>query len=234
MKKIILTTFIFLICQNFANAHTCENETVKCPIDGKKVTFCVTMSMTTFGSFKDFQKQGAIGNHYEELINSCSKCHFSGYIEDFQKKYTQEEKIKIEEFLTNFNNMKIDDGRQCLIAAEIKELLNISKKEIAFCYITGSYLLRENDKETQFRKELQMKAKDNLIAALEKNEYEDKTVIANINYLIAEMGRRTGNFDEAIKYYDLAINDINKKEWVEEVAKEQKELALKKDDNNKI
>jgi len=59
-------------------------------------------------------------------------------------------------------------------------------------------------------------------------------VIANINYLIAEMERRIGNFDEAIKYYDLAINDPNKKDWVESVAKEQKELALKKDDNNKI
>jgi hypothetical protein len=48
------------------------------------------------------------------------------------------------------------------------------------------------------------------------------------------MERRIGNFDEAIKYYDLAINDPNKKDWVESVAKEQKELALKKDDNNKI
>ena len=48
------------------------------------------------------------------------------------------------------------------------------------------------------------------------------------------MERRIGNFDEAVKYYDFAINDANKKEWVEAVAKEQKELAIKKDDNNKI
>jgi hypothetical protein len=234
MKKIILIAYLFLICPNFANAHTCENETVKCPIDGKKVTFCVTMSMTTFGSFKDFQKQGAIGNHYEELINSCSKCHFSGYIDDFKVKLNEEEKIKIKNCLMKFNDANIDDAKQCLIAAEIKELQNKTKKEIAFCYITASYLLRENDKETEFRKELQTKAKSNLISALEKNEYEDKTTVANINYLIAEMERRTGNFDEALKYYDLAINDINKKDWVEEVAKEQRELAVKKDDNNKI
>ena len=73
-----------------------------------------------------------------------------------------------------------------------------------------------------------------MISALDKNEYEDKSVIANINYLIAEMERRIGNFDEAIKHYDLAINDSNKKDWVEKVAKEQKELAVKKDENNKI
>lgn len=220
--------------QNFANAHTCDNETVKCPIDGKNVTFCVTMSMTTFGSFKDFQTQGAIGDHYEELINTCPKCHFSGYVDDFKIVLNEEEKSKIKEYLTKFDGTKIDDAKQCLIAAEIKELQKKSKKEIAFCYVTGSYLLRTKDNQVDFRKELQSKAKDNLIVALDKNEYEDKTVIANINYLVAEMERRIGNFDEAIKYYDLAINDPNKKDWVEEVAKEQKELAIKKDENNKM
>lgn len=65
--------------------HTCSPDTVKCPVDGIKVAFCVTMSMTTFGSYYDFQKKGAIGNHYEELINSCSDCHFSGYLDDFKK-----------------------------------------------------------------------------------------------------------------------------------------------------
>ena len=73
-----------------------------------------------------------------------------------------------------------------------------------------------------------------MISALVNNEYEDKTMIANINYLIAEMERRIGNFEEAIKYYDLAIKDPNKKDWVASVANEQKELALKKIDNNNI
>lgn len=73
-----------------------------------------------------------------------------------------------------------------------------------------------------------------MISALDKNEYEDKSVIANINYLVAEMERRIGNFDGAIKYYDVAIKDSNKQDWVEEVAKEQKELAVKKDENNTI
>ncbi|WP_179214966.1 DUF2225 domain-containing protein [Flavobacterium psychrophilum] len=234
MKKQIVVILLLLIGRNFANAHTCESQTVKCPIDGKKVTFCVTMSMSVFRSFKDFQEQGAIGNHYEELINTCPKCHFSGYIDDFKVKINKVEKIKIKKYLTKFNNIIIDDARQCLIAAEIKELQKQTSKEIAFCYMTGSYLLRKNNTEIEFRKELQLKAKDYLISALDKNEYEDKTMIANINYLIAEMQRRNGNFDEAIKYYDLAINDPNKKDWVESMAKEQKELALKKDNNNKI
>lgn len=235
MKKLILIPIFLLIGTSLTHAHTCDKQSVKCPIDGKKVNFCVTMSMTTFGTLKDFQEQGAIGSHYEELINCCSNCHFSGYMDDFTVSYTQEEKDKIKQYLTRFDGQDINDARQCLIAAEIKDLLKkASKKEIGFCYVIGSYLLRFDDGQTQFRKELQLKAKDNLIVALATNEYTDLTVIANINYLIGEMNRRTGNFDEAVKYYDLAINDPNKKDWVEEVAKEQKELALKKDDNNKI
>lgn len=233
MKRNILIIFILLI-QNLVNAHTCENETVKCPIDGKKVTFCVSMSMTTFGSYKDFQKKGAVGSHYEELINTCSKCHFSGYIDDFKVKLSNEEKNNINEYLVKFNGQKIGEAEQSLIAAGIKEIQKKTNKEIAFCYINGSYLLRESEKQNDLRKELQLKAKEHLILALANNEYEDNTVLANINYLIAEMNRRTSNFEEAIKYYDLAINDVNKQDWVEEVAKEQKELALKKDNNNKI
>ena len=231
-KKIFIIIILFV--QNIVSAHTCENVTVKCPIDGKKVTFCVTMSMTTFGSYKDFQKQGAVGNHYEELINTCSKCHFSGYVDDFKVKLSNDEKNNINEYLVKFDGQKIGEAEQSIIAAGIKEIQKKTNKEIAFCYINGSYLLRESETQNDLRKELQLKAKENLILALANNEYEDKTVLANINYLIAEMNRRTGNFEEAIKYYDIAINDVNKQDWVEEVAKEQKVLALKKDNNNKI
>ena len=234
MRKIILISTILLIGVNFANAHTSTRVVVLCPIDGQRVVFNVTMSMSSFGSFKDFQRTGAVGDHYEELINTCPTCHFSGYVDDFKAEINEEEKIKIKEYLTSFDGVKIGQAERFLIAAEIKDLQNKSKNEIAFCYLTGSYLLRWNDEKVELRKELQSKAKDNLISALENNEYEDKTEIASINYLIAEMERRIGNFDEALKYYDLAINDPNKADWLEKIAIEQKELAIKKDDNNQI
>jgi tetratricopeptide (TPR) repeat protein len=234
MNTIVFTLLFQLLSLNSAVAHTCSYETVKCPIDSTKVEFCVTNSMTTFGSFRDFQKQGAIGNHYEELINSCPKCRFSGYLKDFKEKYSDSDRNKISDFLSKYKGVPINHARECAIAAEIKSLLNKSNEEIAFCYVNGSYLLRSDENEVAFRKELQLKAKNYLILALEHNEYEDITVIPNINYLIAEMSRRIGAFDEAIFFYDKAINDTNKQDWVELVAIEQKELAIKKDDNNEI
>ena len=48
------------------------------------------------------------------------------------------------------------------------------------------------------------------------------------------MYRRTSDFENAIIHFDLAISDENKKDWVEEVAIKQKELAIKADDDNSI
>lgn len=226
--------FISFLITNFINAHTCQNETVNCPIDNSKVDFCVTMSMTTFGNLKDFQKQGAIGTYYEELINSCPKCHFSGYIDDFKNKLNEEDKEKIKQFLQQYEKIKITDAIECKIAGDLRAFLSKPNDKIANCYLIGSYLTKNKDKFTELRKELQLKTTTYLILGLEKNEYQEKPSIATINYLIAEMDRRTGNFDDAVKYYDLAINDPNKQEWVEEVAKTQKDMALKKDANNEI
>lgn len=231
MKKLLLIFSILLGTLVFA--HTCENETVKCPIDGHKVNFCVTMSMTTNGSYKDFQKVGAIGSYYEELVNTCSKCFFSGYILDFKEKYTKEQKSLITNYLSSLNKNKKSETEQCIIAAEIKEILKKKHEEIGFVYLNATYFLRNDEANNELRINLQEKVKNNLIKALENKEYESEYV-ASIDYLIAEMNRRTKKFQDAIKHYDLAINNKDKQDWVEEVAKEQKLLAEKQDSNNDI
>ena len=48
------------------------------------------------------------------------------------------------------------------------------------------------------------------------------------------MYRRTSDFKNAIIYYDLTMNDKNKKDWIKEIAIKQKELAIKEDDDNTI
>ncbi|WP_197276078.1 DUF2225 domain-containing protein [Mangrovimonas sp. TPBH4] len=232
--KTILTFIGTILLANSIYGHTCSTKEVKCPIDKEKVEFCVTMSMTTFGTLYDFQKQGAIGNHYEELINACPKCHYSGYVSDFDTTFSKERQEEIKGFLSQYDDMLIDDSKECLIAGELKEFLEETNDEISNCYLIGSYLLRLDSTSIDLRIDFQNKTKKYLIQALEQNEYEDSSTIATINYLIGEMCRRTKHFQDAVTYYEKAINDINKKDWVEEVAIKQKELAIEKDDNNEI
>lgn len=48
------------------------------------------------------------------------------------------------------------------------------------------------------------------------------------------MYRRTADFKNAIKYYNIVINSPEKSAWIEEMATIQKELAVKKNDINTI
>jgi tetratricopeptide (TPR) repeat protein len=101
-------------------------------------------------------------------------------------------------------------------------------------YLKASYFLKGDSSQTVKRKELQLNAATYFVKAIENKEYDEEATYATINYLVGELYRRIGDFDKAIKYYDLAINDKKKKDWLLEVATKQKELAIKKDDDNSI
>lgn len=234
MKNLLIFLGTLLISTSIYG-HTCSTKKMKCPIDKEPVLFCVTTSMTTFGSYYDFQKTGATGSHYEELINSCPKCHYSGYVSDFDTTFTIERKEEIKDFLVRYDDMDyIDDGVECLIAGELKEFLGANNDDISNCYLVGSYLVRMDATKKDLRVDLQKRTRKFLIRAIENDEYKDSSMIANINYLIAEMYRRTGDFKESVKYFDKAISDQNKMDWVEEIATKQKDLAIKEDDDNEI
>jgi len=233
MRIYILIIGFILYLNNTMNGHTGYADTVKCPVCGNAVFFHLTARMTSFGGYLDFQKQGAIGYYYEEMINSCKKCYFSGYRNDFDTTFTATHIDSIKAVTYRYMEQKLDNALECEIAADIKMISNFEYIRIANIYLIGSYLLRKDTVQAERRKELQTKTAEFLIKALENNEYE-KDMMATINYLIGEMYRRTGNFNEAIKHYDLAIEDENKKEWVKDVAIKQKELAINNDDNNEI
>lgn len=81
---------------------------------------------------------------------------------------------------------------------------------------------------------MQNKAKHFFIRAMAHKEYSDPNEIASINYLIAELYRRTGDFKNAVKYYDVVIKSLKKSPWIEEMVTIQKKLAVNKDDNNRM
>ncbi|MFK7048854.1 DUF2225 domain-containing protein [Flavobacterium davisii] len=236
MKSILHFTllFLFALSQNIANAHFCEDKKVKCPIDSTEVNFCVTISFYASGSYKDLQKTGAMGCHYQQLINNCPKCLYAGYIDDFKKELSTKQKNKILKLLKKYKKQTIGEGQQSIIAANIKKILKEKFNEIAFCYIYGSYLIRDVPNEIELRKKLQTLGKKNLIADLKANEFTNKSKIAVMNYLVAELSRRLNNFDQPLLFYDKAFKDSNKPKWLDSYIIEQKALAQNKDNNNNI
>lgn len=238
MKKTTLFKLTFLtfglICSTLLYGHTSYPVKVKCPIDGKKFTIYVTGSYTTFNTLKDFQKQGAIGDLYESMVNSCPKCHYSGYKEDFDTTFSKTIKQEILKILEPFKSSKMTDVIENEIAIKIHEYFKRDNDDIANLYLVASYFLKGDSLQIAKRKELQLNCATFLTKAIDAKEYEKAETYATINYLIGELYRRIGDFETAIKYYDLAINDEKKKDWLIDVATKQKELAIKKDDDNCI
>lgn len=232
MKRLILFTVLLMV--QFIEAHDCHKQLVKCPIDNTEIEFCVITGSIAYGNYTDFQQQVDMDDFYEGQIKSCPKCHFSGYYYDFSAMYDDKEKKEVQELLSKYNNIKIDDAKECEIAADIKVFFKETNDKIANCYLIGSYVLKTKSKKAVYRKELQKKAGYYLIQAVNNQEYADRVEIISINYLIAEMYRRTGDFKNAVKYYDEVLTSKKINAWLEETAPIQKKLAMSKDDNNNI
>lgn len=232
--KILLSTLLACFTGIAAHAYTFDVDTVRCPIDSEQVIFHVTMSYTTTGSYMDFEKKGFIGDHYEQLVNGCKRCHFCGYRDDFDTTYTGATKQALLDLLKAYKHVKFEGATKYEIAAKIQEYFHAENDHIGWLYLTGSYLLRDDRKPATRRKEFQQNAISWLEKSLAANELKDTIKVPNIYYLVGELYRRTGQFDKAIEYYDRALNATKKEDWLEEVAKKQKALAEKKDDDNSI
>lgn len=233
MIKPILALLFFLTTK-LLFAHDCHPQSVKCPIDKTEVKFCVYGGSSAFGTYADFQKQEHMDDYYEQLMRSCPKCHYSGYLADFKKEFSEKEKSQIKGFLVKYKDTKMDDARECQIAGELKELQKEGNDKIANCFLVGSYILKKKPNNGTDRKELQKKAGYFFIKAVANKEYVNPIELVSINYLIAEMYRRTADFENAVKYYDLVIKSPKKSPWIEEMVTTQKELAVKKNDINTI
>lgn len=212
---------------------TYANIKLKCPVDNHEFSVEAVVSMTTMGSYFDLQEKGAIGRYYDHLVYSCPVCHFSGAPEDFKKKLDASTKKRVLEELTPLLKGKtLDDVTECEYAAKIYQWQNRKKEEIANIYLIASYLLRNAEESQQERRrQVQRLARQYFLAALEEKEIPTKER-GVVSYLIGELYRRTGEFEEAIKWYDKALGE--KDNPVKGIIGVQKELATKRDANNKI
>jgi tetratricopeptide (TPR) repeat protein len=233
MNKTLIIILLGLLVSKLCFGDEIEKE-IKCPIDDNIFKIRVTVGMTTSGSLYDFQKQGDLDNFYENSVVSCPLCHYCGNTGDFDTTFTQKTKQEILKILEPYKQSIMTEVLEIEIAIKIHQYFKRNNDDIANMYLIASYFLKGDTVQTSKRKELQQNSALYLIKAVELKEYNDKETYATINYLIGELYRRIGNFEMAIKYYDLALNDSNKKAWLLKVVTKQKELAINKNEDNSI
>ncbi len=232
LKKLqLVILFLFIVQINKANIT--KNDTVICPIDGEIVIFKITTGMNTWGTYMDLEKTGTVGDFYSEVINTCPKCHFSGYIENFRKIYKEEVLKYVKDFVLTLKDRPTDEVSQCEMAAEILNIQKADNREIAYAYLLATYRLRTTETHVEKRKDLQRKVIEFYDQAIQLKEFDDNEK-ATFLFLIGDMYRRVGDFEMALKHYDKASAEKKKTKWVKNAIEQMRPLAEKKDDNNKI
>jgi uncharacterized protein (DUF2225 family) len=215
-------------------AHTSRHEQLTCPVDGVKFKVTVTGSYTTFGQYRDFAKQGAIGSLYADMVHACPACHFAGYQDDFSKPVGDETKHWVQNAQRRWGKRKLSAAEECEAAAARYAFEQQKAEAVARLYLIGSYLLRG----AQGSLDEQRKAYQRAAATLYGSALAAATVGASergaITYLVAELERRTENFKDALKHYAAARAEPNNPAGLVEWMNEQEQLAIKRDSNNDL
>lgn len=219
-----------------ASAHTARQTTLKCPVDGTSITVRETMSMTTFGAFRDFQKKGAIGSYYEDQVAACPTCRFAGFADDFAAP-AKPETVK---WLKNDLRQKWA-GRGVPNQAEENELAadrytfeKAKNETIGQLWLVGSYLLRgATGPLGDQRKTYQRAASRFFLAALGAGEVKGDTRAA-MTYLVADLARRVGDHPQALVHFDAAVAEAVVPDWLRPMIQEQRALAVKGDADNDV
>lgn len=230
---LVLITLALLAAPS--RAHTSVEIELTCPVDKTRFKTTVTASMTQFGSYLDFQKKGAIGSFYEDLVHACPTCHFSGVDDDFKQRPPDAVVAKILAELKPVRVAKWPDHiAECVFAAKIYEWEGRKNQEIADQYLVASYLLRDAPAADQDRRrELQRTAASYFERSLTGSELSGKAR-GPISYLIAELHRRSGAFEAALVWYGRALSESERPDWIEEVVTKQRKLAEEGNADNTI
>lgn len=241
-KYIIIILFI-IVLPVFANSPLSKE--FNCPIDNHKFYSYVMYSYTTYGNnLRDLQEKIFDPEvFYSSKFISCPKCHFSASEPFFYANFTEQEKKDLFKILEPYKNKKIDQLIQFEIIEKIYKSLKVNNNEIGNTFLVGSYILRGEDKRYKYdhinksNKEQIYNFQKKAIYYFDKAINENNIFSENISvtyYLMGELYRRTGDFDNSIKYFDLVLNSKIKPVWLDKITTEQKQMSIKKDDNNDI
>ena len=192
-----------------------EKEIKKCSVCGEKNEVVVVVSTSSFGA-SDLDtrpaplRRGIIG--YE--VERCKKCNYANG--DISNKLDFDKKIlKSEAYLNVLNSNYPELAKSFMLSSLIMENINKYAKA-AFYLLKACWVLDDNNLDA---KNIRIK-----VAKL----YERDDINDNINLMLIDIYRRAEEYDEALKWINVAKEKI-KDEFLLKIVKYQEVLIDKKD-----
>jgi hypothetical protein len=138
---------------------------------------------------------------WKHLLHTCPACGFTDY--DHHVDLDDTVKTRIRAYLTMYCRDQDPDAfvpwQQFEVLAEMSRLIGKPSSEVGKAYLRAAWMAdddRDDDRATSFRKQ----AIELFVQSLEKGEAPPGET-PFIVYMVAELKRRTGEFDEALEWF---------------------------------
>lgn len=225
--RVFISVLLFLLISILGNAQVANfaPRTFKCPVDGNVFFVKMGGNYSVDSTLTDLQKAGSIKGMYENMIIGCPKCYYSGYENDFSLTFSGFAKKEIKKLLLPFKQFPLTDLLEVEIAAAVHQYFGHNNDNLAYIYLIGSYIAKNEPYTESDRIKMQKLALESYLKAIDSKEYTDSKVENNVYYLVGELYRRTSNFEKAIKYFDIAFSNVAPSDWIYSILPQQKQLA---------
>lgn len=200
---------------------------VACPMCDTVFRTAAIMSCGSGGQDSDFRPQYWGLNPLPLFVHRCPECDFVAYDDEFEHRGREVEGLPEDPGGTGVERY--------VLAARKAEDANASREEIGHLYLRAAWCARvEQDEDAEQRNmELAGRKIANAVQASEVNDSETATA----SYLVGELKRRCGDFEEAVNWFTRAASapmpaDDEKKEALQRAINKQSELARANDPRN--
>jgi hypothetical protein len=203
---------------------TLSETQIQCPICSRFFKTEVVMSTNQMGQQTDFKPVVGGVFPYPFYIHTCPSCGFSGYQEDFEKRYQAPFREKVRAELSGrVAGKNVNGSDKYLLAAWCAENLKRKKMEIADLYLRAAWCA-EDEGDANKERQAREKAAALFEKALASGDVSSEQRAA-ITYLVGELKRRIGKTGEAGTWFDKVkseVQDATKQAWILAAAKQQK------------
>ena len=177
----------------------------------------------------------------------CPNCGYSKFEKDFKENITPSQKQIIKNSISeNWRYQDFTEKRDTAVAIKVHlialanyKVLGERASVLAKLFLRLAWFYRELEMNDEEQKYLRL-ALDNFVLSYENERFEEgDEKELEIIYLIGELNRRIGNYEEAIKWFSNTVNHefAYKNRMIKGYARDQWEIsaqAYKKEKQNKI
>jgi uncharacterized protein (DUF2225 family) len=208
LSRLLLGLCLALALSTPGQATTLGQRKFTCGLCGEKFTDKVVYSTNVMERDAEFRTYAAGLQPMAFYPHTCPACGFTDTSHDV--KLSEAEKAESKKFLATYcqkhDCKKLSPSQKYEVIAHICVVRQLSSLKIAYVFHQAAWMA-DDEKNREGAERFRSETLRLLNQALEKQEVKAE-MVPTVTYLVGELNRRLGNFDEALKWFARVKPDV--------------------------